>query len=80
MVFKRISQAKTTTQKVIVLNGWYLDTCKLLDICLIYGTEYRADVLEIIRNFYTKGEKFEDFDKNFERALELSYSKLEDIC
>lgn len=65
MVFKRISQAKTTAQKVIVLNGWYLDTCKLLDICLIYGTDYKNDVLEIVRNHYTKGEVFEDFNKNY---------------
>lgn len=57
MVLKRISFACSSEQKITLLNGWFLDTCKLLDICLIYGKRYRKHVVTIIRNVLTRGEE-----------------------
>jgi hypothetical protein len=55
MVLKRMSLGSTSEHKIILMNGWYLDTCKLLDVCLIFGQYYRKSVVEIIRNVFTKG-------------------------
>lgn len=80
MVFKRISCAATSDEKIILINGWYLDTCKLLDICLIYGQKYKTTVIEIARNLYSRGPEQDDFNKDFKQVLDLAYQKLKELC
>jgi hypothetical protein len=76
MVLRRISLGITSEQKITLLNGWYLDTCKLLDACLIFGRTYRPAVTDLLRNVLTRGAELEDFQKDFRRVLELAHLRL----
>ena len=61
MVLRRVSQGTSSSHKIIILNGWYLDVCKLLDICLIFGRTHRTVVIDILRNVLARGEELDDF-------------------
>lgn len=80
MVLMRMSLGCSSEYKIILMNGWYLDCCKLLDICLIYGFNYKRAVTELIRNVLAKGAELDDFQKDFHRVLELIYLKTKEIC
>lgn len=69
MIFKKISFANTSEERMIILNGWYLDTCKLLDICQIYGKVYKQTVTEIIRNTFAKGAELEAYQKDYKTVV-----------
>lgn len=80
MVFLRMSEAVRSEHRITLMNGWYLDTCKLLDLCLVYGREYPQAVERLIRNVMARGEELEDFHKDFQRVMELAYLRLKELC
>jgi hypothetical protein len=51
-LFYRLTKDTTEIQKKLIYTHWYLDTTKLLNLCLIYGPSNKSIVKKIVQSTF----------------------------